>query len=179
MIILKAIYFALPIYLGNSAPVFMKWLPFGGQPLDGGKMYKGERLLGKNKTWRGLFVAIIFGILSIYLQRYLQQASSFFASISLFDYQTNKALLLGGLMGFGAIVGDAVKSFFKRRYHHKPGSPWFPFDQLDLVIGGLALSVFIYWPGYEIVIILILVTPLLHFLANYLSYKVGIKDVPW
>jgi CDP-2,3-bis-(O-geranylgeranyl)-sn-glycerol synthase len=49
-------------------------------------------------------------------------------------------LLVGFLMGLGTGVGDAVKSFFKRRAGIPPGASWPVFDQLD-VFGGAYLFV--------------------------------------
>jgi hypothetical protein len=53
---------------------------------------------------------------------------------------TSAGWLATGLrFGFGAVAGDAAKSFFKRRLAIAPGSPWIPFDQLDFAVGALVL----------------------------------------
>lgn len=50
----------------------------------------------------------------------------------------------GLTMGLAAMVGDAVKSFFKRRIGIAPGLPWIPADQLDFVFAGiLVLSLWV------------------------------------
>ena len=49
---------------------------------------------------------------------------------------------LGLRFGIGAMAGDAVKSFFKRRADVPSGERWFPFDQIDFVVGALVLI----WP---------------------------------
>lgn len=180
MIFWQALFFALPIYLANMAPVFMKWMPLFNVPLDFGKSFRGYRIFGKNKTWRGMVVGIIFAVLMIYLQKYLFQSFKAIREISIFDYAQSQSLLyFGVLLGFGAILGDALKSFFKRQFCIRPGKSWVPFDQLDFVVGGLAFGAIIFWPGWQIVLILVVVTPVLHWLTNVAAYKLKLKDVPW
>jgi CDP-2,3-bis-(O-geranylgeranyl)-sn-glycerol synthase len=150
MIILQALYFLLPAYFANMAPVFATKI-FGSKyswPLDLGYQYQGQALLGKNKTWRGLLAGIIVGIVTVYLQAYLFRFG-FFQSISIINYESADLFALGFLFGLGVILADAIKSFFKRRMNIKPGDKWFPWDQLDFS-GGLILSLFIYLPPWYI-----------------------------
>jgi len=84
----------------------------------------------------------------------------------------------------GALLGDIVESFFKRRMGKERGEDWIPFDQLDFVVGALLLSfitssiidLFDILPynwflknfsPLHILVILIL-TPFLHILSNKL-----------
>ena len=48
---------------------------------------------------------------------------------------------IGLLLGSGALIGDAVKSFFKRKEGIKPGNRFIPWDQLDYSIGSLVLLI--------------------------------------
>jgi CDP-2,3-bis-(O-geranylgeranyl)-sn-glycerol synthase len=82
-------------------------------------------------------------------------------------------------MGFGALAGDSIKSFFKRRLGFAPGKAWVPFDQLDFIVGGLTLTSLYVFPGWAAVSVLLLLTPALHYLTNWTAYKIGLKDVPW
>ena len=82
-------------------------------------------------------------------------------------------------MGLGVLFGDLVKSFFKRRFNIKPGAPWFPFDQLDALIGGLLLTGFVYKIPTNIVLFLIITVPLLHVLINHLGFYLGLKETKW
>jgi len=88
-------------------------------------------------------------------------------------------LSLGFLIGFGVLFGDLVKSFFKRRLDIKPGERWFPFDQVDGLIGGLIFVSFIYVPPLEVILILIIMIILLSLITNYLGYKLGLKETRW
>ena len=179
MIILQALFYALPIYLANMAPVFAKGVPFLNFPLDGGKMLKGERLFGENKTWRGLFAGTIMAMLVIWVQAYLYGNFEAVRNISVYDYSRDDVILFGALLGFGAILGDALKSFIKRRFGIKSGRPFVPFDQLDFIIGALALGAIVFFPSWGVVITLIVVTPALHWLSNVIAFRLKLKDVPW
>jgi len=179
MIILQALYFMLPAYFANMAPVFASKIfdKKFSHPLDFGQTYKGKEILGKNKTWRGLIAGIIVAIAVIYLQTYLYNFN-YFKGLSLFDYQAIDYISYGFLFGLGVILGDAVKSFFKRRANLKPGEKWFFWDQLDF-LGALILILFVYLPPWYIFLLIIIISPFLPLAANWLGYKLKIKKVSW
>jgi CDP-2,3-bis-(O-geranylgeranyl)-sn-glycerol synthase len=172
-IILQAMYFFLPAYLSNMAPViFSKINPFS-QPVDGGKKLGSTRVFGANKTWGGLLIAIITGTLVFYIQ---QRAGN--NTFALLDY-TTLPLTFGLLMASGAILGDLAKSFVKRRLHKKSGSQWFPIDQVDYVIGALLFTRFMYTPPANVMITLFILAPFLHYGMNYLAFLLRLKRVKW
>ncbi|MEK7172295.1 MAG: CDP-2,3-bis-(O-geranylgeranyl)-sn-glycerol synthase [Patescibacteria group bacterium] len=170
-LVLSSLYFILPAYIANTFPVLFKWLPFGN-PIN-------EKLFGEHKTYRGLISGTLTGILIVFLQ---YKYSSYFKGIELMDYSyfsSQKIILIGICFGAGALFGDLIKSFFKRRLRIKDGHSWFPFDQLDFVIGSLiAVSPF-YSPPLSNLIIILLITPILHFLTNIFAYLIGLKKVWW
>ena len=84
-------------------------------------------------------VGIVVGILTAGIQAFLFFRSDFFRANTLVDYGKVDFILLGALMGGGALIGDLVKSFIKRRLNQPPGKPWFPWDQLDWIAGVIAL----------------------------------------
>ena len=165
LLIIKSLYFFLPAYFANMAPEFFKWVPFN-TPI-------WEKKLGKNKTWRGLIVAVLVGILTFWLQKYLFQFN-FFYNISIIDY-ADFGLMLGFLLGLGAILGDAVESYLKRKYEFKPGESWKPWDQLDFVLGALMLSFIVYMPPMEFVFVLLIISPILHIIISRIGYWLKIK----
>jgi len=169
----------LPAYLANTAPVFATKI-FGKKfnwPLDFNLRIKGKELLGKNKTWRGLVAAIFVGLIVVYLQEYLYNFN-FFKSLSLLDYSQIDLVLYGFIFGFGVILGDAAKSYVKRQMAIKPGEKWFPYDQLDF-LGALVLLSLVYQPPILVFFIILILSPLLPLLANWLGYKLKIKAVAW
>ena len=164
-LILKSMYFFLPAYIANMAPVLVKKIPFLNRPIH-------RKLFGENKTWRGAIAGTAAGGLIFYLQK-LAYASGFKAW-ALIDY-LDFSVTLGLLLGAGAIVGDLVESYYKRKAGIKSGEPWFVFDQIDFVIGGLVFAFILYVPPAEVSLILLIVSPLLHLLVKYIGYKLGIE----
>jgi len=165
LFLLKCLYFFLPAYLANMAPVLFKRVPFLGQPIHEGK-------LGAHKTWRGLIIGTLVGTGVFAIQKYAYLKG--FTAWALIDY-SGFSLLLGTFLGFGALAGDAFKSYYKRKAGIEPGKPWIPWDQIDFVIGGLILGMFFYVPPASVALILLVVSPLLHVLVNYLGYLLRIN----
>lgn len=174
LLLLKTIYFMLPIYFANMSPViFRRFFKFLAVPLDFGKKINGKRILGENKTVRGVIFATVAAAIIFFVQKELYSVN-FFHSISVINYDV-QFLLSGVLMGFGAILGDSVKSFFKRRFDIKPGQPWIPFDQLDFVLGGILFTMIFFIPLIEIIITAIILSPILHLIVNYTGYLLRIR----
>lgn len=171
----------LPAYFANMAPVFAQklgLLKFLTRPVDNGHTLGGKPIFGANKTWRGFVVGIITAMATAWLQNFLYPIS-FFNAISLINYPKINFWAVGFLLGFGALFGDLVKSFFKRRRNIAPGAPWIPFDQIDFVIGALVFMSFVFRPPWEMMLIILLVTPFLHILTNQVGYLLKIKDTKW
>jgi len=179
LFVLKCFYLLVPGLFANAAPVIFKNVDFLNYPVDFGRRFRGKPLFGSHKTYRGFFFGILSAIVFVYLQRFLFLRYDSFRSISLIDYSAHSFLLLGLLLGFGVLFGDLVKSFLKRRVGIKPGESWFPWDQLDCLIGGLVFISLVYVPPWQVVIFLVLFVPLLHVIINYGGYYLGIKDSKW
>ena len=86
-------------------------------------------------------------------------------------------LTLGFLMAFGALLGDLVGSFIKRRMGLQSGEPAPIMDQLDFVAGALILSLLVVKISWEFFIIIAVLTLILHLGSNMIAYLLGIKDV--
>ncbi len=170
--ILTALYFIFPAYVANMAPVFAKALNLPlGKPIH-------TELFGENKTWRGGYSAYLFAFGIASLQIFFFQ-KNFFTSVSYLSYTDWNPFLLAFLFGIGALFGDLVKSFFKRRLKIKSGAPWPPFDQLDFILGVLLFFAFFKPIPWNITIVLIIITPLLHLLSNIMAYFLGLKKIWW
>lgn len=152
-----------PVFI-NKIPLINRWKA----PLDFGNSWHGKRIFGDNKTWRGLIGAVLVGKLSgIIIFHYLFPSSSLIW-----------AAWLGTLLGFGALAGDAIESFFKRQFGKKPGEKWFPFDQIDFILGAILASLFmIRLPLYSYLITVISYFSL-HMIAVYIGYLLKLKDKP-
>jgi CDP-2,3-bis-(O-geranylgeranyl)-sn-glycerol synthase len=165
--VLDSLYFFLPAYFANMAPVLLKWIPFFDKPIH-------KKKFGKNKTWRGLVVAPLVGGLIFFLQKLIY--STGFTKLALIDY-SGFSVLLGFLLGSGAILGDLMKSYFKRKRKIKAGKPWPFWDQLDFVFGALLFGGLVYVPPAETVLILLVASPLLHISINHVGYYLGIRKI--
>jgi len=181
ILILKSIYFIFPAYVANMLPSMFsggKFLHFLKIPVDSGIKVKGMPLLGKNKTIRGFLVGILGAMLFALIQRLLYPVP-FFNRLSLFDYTGMNVLMLGFLLGFGALLGDALESCIKRRLNLKPGTPFIPWDQLDYVVGALLLVSLLYVPPASVIVTILIVTLPLHILVNVVAYMLKLKSVWW
>lgn len=176
--ILQCLYFFLPAYFANMAPTFAKRasiLKSLAKPVDFEKEFNGQPLLGSHKTWRGIISGIILGILIAYFQRLLWEFP-FFRKISFFDYQEINVFFLGFLLSFGALFGDLIASFFKRRRGITPGKSWIPFDQISFVIGAF----FLVHPFFQISILvwvfILFFSFFLHIIVNRIGFWLKISD---
>ncbi|HIH43151.1 TPA: CDP-archaeol synthase [Candidatus Woesearchaeota archaeon] len=186
LLLLQSFYLLLPAYFANMAPVIFRKVNFLNVPVDFGytlkiKKSRGkkdarDRIFGDHKTWRGLFFATVTGIGIAFIQ-YLIQDYPFISTVKLFPY--NNWLLIGFLLGFGAIFGDLVKSFFKRRLHINDGKPLYFFDQLDYVAGSYLFLAFYYVVNLEIIAASIVLSFSLTVIINHLSYYLGIRKEKW
>ncbi|MBN2014271.1 MAG: CDP-2,3-bis-(O-geranylgeranyl)-sn-glycerol synthase [Candidatus Altiarchaeota archaeon] len=184
--IIQALWFILPAYFANSAPVQFSKIGFlekYGKPIDGGKEWHGVRLLGDGKTWRGFFVGVLGGTLMG-----LTQAM----------FQSDATVLLRGILGLpglvlpqmhielafmlslGTLVGDMIASFVKRRANLRSGDPAPLLDQLDFVFGAF----FFAWLltktlDYDRFFVVVVITPILHIIANFIAWIWKLKRNPW
>lgn len=174
MILLQTLYFFLPAYISNMMPVFVKKINFLNYPIDHGREWKGKRILGDHKTWRGLFFGTFSGFIFYEFQRLLYN-NGILTQFALVDY-SNTPIFLGALLGFSALFGDLLKSFFKRRLNIRPGKPWVPFDQLDFIVTTIVLTV--HWSGITIIdsVLTIVVVFFLTMAVQYAGYKLRLKS---
>lgn len=173
---LKCLYLMLPAYFANMAPVIVKKINLFAFPIDFNKEINNKPIFGKNKTFRGLIFGIIFAIIVAYLQ-YLLYSTEFFKNISFIEYRN--WLLFGFLMGLGALIGDLVKSFFKRRLGIKPGEKFVPFDQTDFVVGALVFIMPIFDLTLQIFIVSLLLSFALHIIVNHAAFWLRIRSEKW
>lgn len=179
ILIAKLFYFFLPVACANMAPVvFQGVLKPLAVPVDFGKKLSGEPWFGDHKTWRGLFVATLAGGVVFIFQQYLAQSFALFRSFSPFDI-TTAPIWFGFAFGFGAILGDLIKSFFKRRFHVGPGDTWFPFDQIDFLIGACVVASIYFEITLGMFLLIISIGPIFHVLINNVGFRLQLKETPW
>ena len=170
--IIKLIWLFLPAGLANMAPVIFRRIDFLNYPVDGGRLWQGKRIFGSHKTWRGLFFGFVSALVFIYIQKWL---APYMPSFTMVDYQANNIWLLGLLLATGALFGDLIRSFFKRRVDIVPGESWPPFDQLDWIIGSLFFISFYIKLSWDMWLVSLALALILHPAFNYLGYLLKFK----
>jgi Putative integral membrane protein DUF46. len=183
--IFLCLWYLLPAALGNHTASCGNriWLPKILKdglaklafPIDLGSQWHGKEIFGKNKTWRGLIVGVVAGIITAGVQAALFFNLDFFRNNTLVDYGKVNFILLGGLMGGGALIGDLVKSFIKRRIDVPSGKPWFPWDQLDWIAGAMLLSSAVCVPPANVVLVTAILYVGVHLCSDRIVCHMGIK----
>ncbi len=187
-VILQAFWLIIPAYIANASAVLVG----GGTPVDFGKNWRdGKRILGDGKTWRGLFAGAFIGMTAGFglavAARYI--ALSDFAFLNLSDFEGFPLMIpIIFSLCFGALTGDVVKSFFKRRIGKNRGEDWILFDQIDFIVGALLFSFLVsgilqvlglmsnnwFFESFTLwhILFLIVITPFIHLTANFLHKKI-------
>jgi len=160
--LLIAVYVAIPTYIANSTPVLLG----GGAPIDRGREFvDGRRILGTNKTMKGFAYGLLLG-----------SAASLGEAILFGNYVLLPAGILASL---GALLGDLLGAFVKRRLDIPPGHPLPVVDQLDFVLGALVLASPLLNVTLGAVLILAMATVPIHLLSNAIAYMLRLKKRRW
>lgn len=171
-----ALWLLLPAGAANMAPVLAAWLlPSWDLPVDFGCSLGGRRLLGNHKTWRGMIVGILAGGLVFLLQQQLAGSVPALQEIRVDPGEGRLSPLFGAWIGLGALCGDLAKSVVKRRLAIPPGTSWFPFDQIDWLLGALAFAApFLPLSGGTVLVVL-LAGLALHIALHALGRALGLN----
>jgi CDP-2,3-bis-(O-geranylgeranyl)-sn-glycerol synthase len=175
--LVEAIWLILPAYAANGLTPLVG-LRKGLHPIDGGRRFKGGPLFGPGKTWEGLLFGTLMGGL-IGLVEMLAYPYLPFSISTVSLVIVPMSLVLGLLLGLGAMLGDLGGSFIKRRLKIQRGRSAPVLDQLDFLTGALALSLFLLALKWEWVVLLAVITPIIHIAANMIGYLLKVKKQPW
>lgn len=165
-----------PSYLANGMAAIFS----GGPPLDRGKLFRDRhRILGDGKTQNGTMGAILFGLVG-------SLAVVLLVNVFLPEYHFGVShLVLGFLSAIGAISGDILGAFIKRRMGLERGAMAPGLDQLGFILFAV-LFVGVYdllQPtirfNLQMLAFALIVTPFMHLLGNFIGFKLGKKKVPW
>ncbi len=140
--------------------------------MDFGKNFTdGKRIFGNNKTFRGFFFgwAVGFGV--------------GLAEGLVFGFE-NYPLLFALLIPLGALLGDLTGAFIKRRLSIAPGGLLPVVDQIDFVVGAVVIALplaLVGWLGlsWQVVVAILIITPPIHLVTNFLAYMLKLKKHPW
>lgn len=181
--ILVGIWAFLPALVPNSAAVLFG----GGTPIDRGRSWRGKRILGDGKTWRGLVGGVLTGVLVGFVQ--LLAAMPYDATDHLGFGPMPRAAGVVVALAVGSLLGDMGGAFLKRRFGLERGAKATGLDQYDFVIGALllamvlfpswVLAIYVEGNGLLALVALIVLVPVIHRLVNIIGYRSGLKKEPW
>lgn len=177
-VVVIALWAMLPAYAPNNAAVLFG----GGRPLDGGRTWRdGRRVLGDGKTWRGTTGGTLVGLALAGVLNLLRPAAVDALGVAVPSFPPLAALGLAA----GAMVGDVLASFLKRRTGRQRGDSLPLVDQLDFVVAALALTALLSWGWFRavftlpVVAVVVVLTPVLHLVTNGAAYLLGLKAEPY
>lgn len=176
-----SLWFFAPAGFANLAAFLSGKISFLNKynyPVDCYQKFHGKRILGNHKTVRGFIAAIITGIFICSLEVYLYNSFYSIRQLVYLNYSFINPVILGALLGFGALFGDAAKSFFKRQVDITPGTSWFPFDQIDYIIGGVLWSLLYIRLSFPDYLILFIVWLIMHPLSTVTGYLFKLRHRP-
>lgn len=170
----EAVWLLWPAYGANGLCMLAR----GKRAIDGGRTFRGKPVFGPGKTWEGLILGVIVAIAVASFQMFMFPFLPWDLSPVPLDIVAMSPLL-GLVIGLGAMVGDLGGSFVKRRLGIPRGKVAPLLDQLDFIIGMSVFASFVITIKWEWVVILLVLTPVLHLVANGIAYLLKIKKVPY
>ncbi len=176
----------IPPYVASATAT----LPRGrGPPMDLGRSWPrdGRRIFGPSKSWSGfLFGSFIAFWVAMFEAWLILLAPPSLEVVPFYGANLLAAVPVAVLLSVGAMGGDALGSFVKRRLNHGSGARVPLLDQLPMVavpiLLGVALFPTIFLSTFftlEALIWLLIFTLGLHTLFNWIGFWAGLKKVPW
>jgi CDP-diglyceride synthetase len=146
------------------------------RPLDGGATFRGRRVFGDNKTWRGAVVIVVGVVVTALL-------------LSRWDWWWNELpggirdagpLLYGFLLGLGVVLGELPNSFLKRRLGVAPGAQssllLTIYDQADFVLVVWLLLLPLWRMAWWQAAFVFAVVTAVHLVINVIGYAIGARE---
>ena len=162
--LLQLVWFMAPAYCANMAAPFARYWSGWNRPIN-------EAWFGSHKTVVGFVAGVLAALVATALLQWFDTPFSL--------ARHGHWAVLGLCFGVGAMGGDALKSFVKRRIGIPPGASWVPFDQLDFAIGALLMTAWSADLHTLDVLAILALTFAGHVAVNHLAFHIGIKDNPW
>jgi hypothetical protein len=150
------------------------------RPLDGGRTFRGKRILGANKTYRGILVMVPATSAAFMMGAAVFRPTDYgLWPLSLVGYGA-----LGLVAGAGFVAGELPNSFLKRQLAIAPGAaargpiacPLFFFvDRIDSALGMLAATLLAVPLPILTVVYVLAIGPVIHGLFSVLTFRLGGK----
>ncbi|PJE57922.1 MAG: hypothetical protein COU81_03490 [Candidatus Portnoybacteria bacterium CG10_big_fil_rev_8_21_14_0_10_36_7] len=170
----EAIWLILPAYAANGLIPLAR----GKHPVDGGRKLRGKPIFGPGKTWEGLIMACVVGMVIAFIQM-----SAFpYLPWEMSEVPLNivpMSIQLGFLLGLGTVLGDMAGSFIKRRLNLKRGQAAPILDQDDFLVVAFLFASLLVVIQWQWVVLMLILTPIFHWLACIVGYLAKVKKEPY
>jgi hypothetical protein len=185
-VILSLVWLGVPIALSGLLHLLVLtrdlWPALRRAPLDFGATFRGKRVFGANKTWRGALVVI--GGSATFATLFAELNASLLHWPNPVPYAADHPTAWGALLGVGYILGELPNSFAKRQLaiapgamdHGKRGRVFWVADQLDSLAGMLVCVWPVWQPSLAVVASAVCVLLVLHPLSSWIMVLAGLKD---
>jgi hypothetical protein len=177
----RVLYLAFPVIFAAAvhlAVIRYKLFTPLAVPMDFGRSFRGRRVFGDHKTWRGAFVMVAGSSVGMALQSYVRAPG-----LEFFDYGRVNVWLYGALLGLGFVLAELPNSFLKRRWGVPPGRQaegvkYWVFtllDQVDSVLGCLLALALVWPPPWAVVVTALGLCSMVHVAFNLVFVWLGLK----
>jgi len=150
------------ILVANGSPILARYLLHNtfSCPIDSGYRFVDQkRLFGGAKTWRGFFSSLIVTSISALLIGY--------------------ELETGWLIAIGAMAGDLVSSFFKRRLGYRTSARAPLLDQVPESLFPALLVMHLFHLSLMAIILIVFLFFILDVMLSQLFYYLGVRRKPY
>lgn len=182
---LKISYLISPLLIGllfHGLCMKFRWLNSLGLPIDNGHSFRGKRMFGDNKTYRGIVAVGIGTAIGFGIQTILH-ISIKPMNLELLDYKIPSALFIGLPMGAAAMLSELPNSFVKRQIDIAPGTAatgaasliFYFFDQVDMLVGVWLVLGFVVPVTVERILWSIVFLFVAHQAATVIGYALGMR----
>ncbi|MBX7170880.1 MAG: CDP-archaeol synthase [Pyrinomonadaceae bacterium] len=178
-------YLFSPLLIGLTAHGFaikFGWFSALVKPIDNEKTFRGKRIFGDNKTYRGILMTAIGTALGFGIQMFLHRFE-IFRQIELLDYQSVRVISIGFFIGAAAMLSELPNSFIKRQIDIAPGATtngiwnlfFYIFDQIDYLIGVWIVLTFYVEVTFQRIIFSVVFLFFSHQIISLLGYWLGMR----
>jgi CDP-diglyceride synthetase len=151
-------------------------------PMDFGLTFRGRRVFGDNKTWRGAFVTIGTTTLSAWVLAGVSTCCWHLPELT--PFASAHPLAWGLMLGTGYIVGELPNSFAKRQLGIAPGASgqgpegrvFWVVDQIDSLIGILIAISPVWQPSLALLVAIVAIMLVAHPVSAWIMMQFGLKD---
>jgi CDP-diglyceride synthetase len=186
LILLQLLWLAVPVIVAGLVHLVVLRLDLlpglRRMPIDGGATFRGRRLFGDNKTWRGALVTIGCTTIAAWAMAGLNECCWHLPT--LVPFAEAQPLAWGALLGTGYIVGELPNSFAKRQLGIAPGASgqgiagrvFWVIDQIDSLAGMLLFVAPIWHPSPGLLALIVAIMLVGHPVSAWIMVLFGLKD---